>query len=390
MQRRVAIISSHPIQYNAPLFSLLSKSTDLKVKVFYTLGKPPSAGYFDVDFRINIDWDIPLFDNYEFCFLKNSSLFPGTHHFLGIINFDIFKALDDFKPDLIFLYGWNYFTNFRILFSRKISSPILFRGDSNLLNLNTNGIFKNYIKLFLLRFLFKRISLAFFCGTLNFEYFKFYGISLKKLAFMPHAIDNNRFKLPPPSLKEFKSSWGISHSTLVFLFAGKLELKKDPELLILSFIKANIPNSTLLIVGSGHLESYLKFNFSSYTNIIFIPFINQNMMPCVYHCCDVFVLPSSGPNETWGLAVNEAMASSKPVIVSNMCGCYPDLVFPGFNGFIFQSGSIDDLKSTLLYCASLGKYNLKNMGINSFKIIKNWNFFESVNVFKNSIAKIFG
>ena len=34
--------------------------------------------------------------------------------------------------------------------------------------------------------------------------------------------------------------------------------------------------------------------------------------------CDIFVLPSRGPGETWGLAVNEAMACGKPVISTQL------------------------------------------------------------------------
>jgi glycosyltransferase involved in cell wall biosynthesis len=66
-------------------------------------------------------------------------------------------------------------------------------------------------------------------------------------------------------------------------------------------------------------------------------------MPVVYQLCDVFVLPSTGPGESWGLAVNEAMAAGKPVIVSDKCGCAVDLVVNGKNGFTFIAGDINDL-----------------------------------------------
>jgi len=49
-------------------------------------------------------------------------------------------------------------------------------------------------------------------------------------------------------------------------------------------------------------------------------------MPIVYRLGDVFCLPSQGPGETWGLAINEAMASGRPVIASNKCGGSIDLL----------------------------------------------------------------
>ncbi len=45
--------------------------------------------------------------------------------------------------------------------------------------------------------------------------------------------------------------------------------------------------------------------------MIFLDFQNQQKMPLVYRLCDIFVLPSMGPGETWGLAVNEAMACKR-------------------------------------------------------------------------------
>jgi glycosyltransferase involved in cell wall biosynthesis len=48
-------------------------------------------------------------------------------------------------------------------------------------------------------------------------------------------------------------------------------------------------------------------------------------MPVVYRLGDIFVLPSAF-GESWGLAVNEALACGRPVIVSDRVGCAPDVV----------------------------------------------------------------
>jgi glycosyltransferase involved in cell wall biosynthesis len=59
-------------------------------------------------------------------------------------------------------------------------------------------------------------------------------------------------------------------------------------------------------------------------------------MPVVYRACDLFVLPS-GYGETWGLAVNEALACHRPVLVSDRVGCAPDVVKQGNNGWVFPA-----------------------------------------------------
>ena len=60
-------------------------------------------------------------------------------------------------------------------------------------------------------------------------------------------------------------------------------------------------------------------------------------MPAVYRLGTIFVLPSIGANETWGLAVNEAMACGCAILVSDRVGCATDLVRNGENGYIFKA-----------------------------------------------------
>ena len=61
----------------------------------------------------------------------------------------------------------------------------------------------------------------------------------------------------------------------------------------------------------------------------FLPFANQSEMPARYLLADLFVLPSLGNSETWGLAVNEAMHMGVPCLVSDLVGCQQDLVTDG-------------------------------------------------------------
>ena len=89
-------------------------------------------------------------------------------------------------------------------------------------------------------------------------------------------------------------------------------------------------------------------------------------MPRTYAAGDLFVLPSHGPSETWGLAVNEAMCLGRPVIVSTHVGCARDLVRD--NGLVFEAGNVDDLARTLGEAlASTGK--LKQWGSRSREIV---------------------
>jgi glycosyltransferase involved in cell wall biosynthesis len=82
----------------------------------------------------------------------------------------------------------------------------------------------------------------------------------------------------------------------------------------------------------------------------------------VYRLGDIFVLPSQGPEETWGLALNEAMASGRAVIASSKAGGACDLIQSGENGWIFESGNRNALEDILRRAVARGRPGLHAMG----------------------------
>ena len=107
-------------------------------------------------------------------------------------------------------------------------------------------------------------------------------------------------------------------------------------------------------------------------------------MPEIYRIGDVFCLPSKGPGETWGLAVNEAMACSRPVLVSNRCGCSIDLVDNGGNGFIFTACNKEELCARIRWFREQ-KDRLREMGTASASIIRSWSFTELASALEKAL-----
>ena len=64
MKKKLAIVTTHPIQYNAPVFSLLHENNIIEIKVFYTWGASVLENKFDPGFQKEIKWDIPLLSGY--------------------------------------------------------------------------------------------------------------------------------------------------------------------------------------------------------------------------------------------------------------------------------------------------------------------------------------
>jgi glycosyltransferase involved in cell wall biosynthesis len=108
------------------------------------------------------------------------------------------------------------------------------------------------------------------------------------------------------------------------------------------------------------------------SRVHFLPFQNQTLMPAVYRLGDLFILPSQGPEETWGLAINEAMASGRPAIASTKVGGACDLIQEGETGWIFESGDRRSLEDILRRAIGLGRNRLRTMGENAQASSAGW------------------
>src|ERR1700712_2672986 len=103
--KKLAIVTTHPIQYYAPIFKLLNARGHISIKVFYTLGQPNTH---DQGFGKKIEWDIPLLDSYDYEWVQNVSTQPGSHHYKGIINPSLIQQIQAYQPDAVLFFGWAY------------------------------------------------------------------------------------------------------------------------------------------------------------------------------------------------------------------------------------------------------------------------------------------
>ena len=344
---RLAIVTTHPVQYYAPWFRHLAATTGLDLRVFY-LWDFGVTDRVDPTFGVRVTWDVPLLEGYAHEFVPNRSKRPGTSRFWGIDNPQLPRRLAEFEPDATLCVGYNFATFAKLLLSRP-RYPLLLRGDSH--RLVAQGGWKAGIRRRVLSSVFRRFEAFLYVGQANREYYRIHGVPENRLFFCPHAVDNDRFLGERESAGTAAVAWkqelGIPRDHRVVLFAGKLEPKKRPLDLLQAFIRAAPERAVLLFVGSGALEEELRRAASGHSKVYFAPFQNQTMMPRTYAVADLVVLPSFGSGETWGLCVNEAMCLGRPVIVSSHVGCAQDLVEPGVTGQIFEAGNVDALAASL-------------------------------------------
>ena len=349
---RLAVITSHPVQYYAPWFRFLAETGRLDLRVFY-LWDGGVRSRHDPGFGQSIVWDVPLLDGYAHEFVPNTSARPGTAHFFGLRNPSLPIRLAAFAPDAALLIGYNHESFLRTIFARwplRSAYPLIFRGDSHRL-VHRPGNVREWLRRLFIAAVYRRFAAVLYVGQANRGYFRWHGVPEDQLFFAPHAVDNDRFAGDLDETRRASAAWraglGIPPNHSLVMFAGKLEDKKRPLDLLTAFERLGAGEASLVFVGAGHLEDQLRTRAAAVPNVYFAPFQNQSQMPRTYAAADLFVLPSYGPGETWGLAINEALCLGRPVIVSDHVGCAADLVEPGRNGLVFPAGDVPALTAAL-------------------------------------------
>jgi len=152
---------------------------------------------------------------------------------------------------------------------------------------------------------------------------QFYDVDKTKIRIVPNGVDLQRFK-PVQGLESIKRQIGID-SKLCVLFVGRLIPRKGLTFLIeaAKHIVKEFKETIFVIVGDGplknHLMAYLEeINLSD--NFVFLGDVNENVLPALYNCADVFALPSI--QEGQGIALLEAQATAKPVVAFDVGGVH--------------------------------------------------------------------
>jgi glycosyltransferase involved in cell wall biosynthesis len=389
---KLAVLTSHPIQYQAPLFREISKQTDIDLTVFF-LSDFSLNSYKDKGFDQEIKWDIPLLDGYNHAFLPAYGPINNTSFFRPF-SYGLKQELKEKKIDVLWVHGYSSQNYIRaIIQAKKLGIKVLFRGESNLKS-GTKNPLKLFIKRIFLKLLFKNCKGFLAIGSLNRDYYRRYGVPERKIFHTPYAVDNLSFQhlinAYTKNREAFRLSLGLQPDRPIILYAGKLMTRKHPMDLLeayigLSDVEGKEPLPYLLYVGEGEESSRLKNHAkkTGWTSIKFLGFQNQSQLPAFFDLCDVFVLPST--KEPWGLIVNEVMNAGKPVIVSDQVGCAPDLVVDGENGYIFPARNIDALKTCLEKVIS-NPTSSTQMGEHSLQIINEWGFKEDIDGLRKALS----
>lgn len=334
---RLAIVTSHPIQYYAPLFRHLATRVDIDV---FFAHRATAEDQARAGFGTSFEWDVDLLSGYPHTFLRNLSKAPTADRFLGCDTPEIGDHLRGGRYDAVLVLGW-YLKSFiqAIVAAKRAGIPVMVRGDSHLGTPAAAG--KRALKRLLYPIALRTFDALLYVGQRSLEYYRFYGVPEERLFFSPHCVDTRWFAARSglDARDRLRAEHAISVGERVVLLAGKLiELKRPSDVIAAAHLlgRGSVP-VTVMIAGSGPLEDAVVTHArEAGVRLVLLGFQNQSAMPACYAACDVLALPSA--RETWGLVANEALACGCPIVVSDAVGCAPDLAADNAAGRIFAMG----------------------------------------------------
>jgi glycosyltransferase involved in cell wall biosynthesis len=293
-------------------------------------------------------------------------------------------ALEQAKPDVVAVNGWNNFGSLaaaNCCVERGI--PMVVMSESARAD-EPRAWWKEMLK----RRIVDLYSAALVGGQRHIDYLVKLGMLRERIFTGYDVVDNAYFRRTTQEIRSQKSD--VRKQDCLpenyFLASARFIEKKNLPRLITAYAEyrdrlkgtgvtdpgynAGAPWD-LVLLGDGPLRETLNAQLSTLNlqPYVHLPgFKPYDELPVYYALAKTFVHAST--TEQWGLVVNEAVASGLPVIVSDRCGCVPELV--NGNGFTFDPFDEQELSERLLQMASLSDDERKDLSDASYRISANF------------------
>lgn len=289
---------------------------------------------------------------------KESILKQGLWTILDIYNhhsyIKLIKILKEENPDIVHLHTPLDITLSAFDAVKRLNLPLIFTAHDYILlcrrvallhksgeictNKNINKLCKLY-RILTKKIVGNKADVVIFPSEFILRMFRDNGFFQKtKKVILPHPIQLN-------NINTGKDNAVISKPNLNILYVGSLTRHKGIQILIEALKRIKNDNVRLAIVGSGRYKNKLENMANPDKRIAFYGKICNDDIESCYNKSDVLVVPSVCL-EVFGIVILEAFRAGIPVIASRIGGI-AEVVKNNYNGFLFESGDINQLKQIL-------------------------------------------
>ena len=272
------------------------------------------------------------------------------------------STLEAVSPDCVVVSGYSFPASIALIkaaSARRI--PVVVCSESN--SFDTGR--KPHVE-WIKRQVLSNTSAAIVGGSPQHDYMLELGLPDQAVFLRYNSVDNDHFA----------SSCNTSTTRTVFCAVARFTEKKNHIGLIRAFSrfkKETASNAVLNIAGDGPLRPEIEALIGELIpdgSVQLVGPVPYPELPKFYTTSSAFIHPST--TEQWGLVINEAMAAGLPVLVSDRCGCAPDLVEDDVTGRQFSPFDEEDIVAALSWFDALTDESRRKMGKCAKERIADW------------------
>lgn len=362
MTCKLVIVTEIIAPYRIPVFNALAERPEIALEVVFLAENDPTLRQWKVY-------------NEEIKF--HYRVLPSWRQRLGkynvLINRGLKSALSQLQPDVVLCGGYNYLASWSAAYWARVHRvPLLLWSESTAWDQR-----RGYHLVELMKRRFLALCAAFVVpGKSSLNYLKDMDIAEQRIFTAPNAVDTALFSKFAETARRDESAVRGCHRlpSRYFLYVGRLIKEKGVFELLEAYgrLKAETrANIGLVFAGTGAANRELVERAARIVpgTIQFLGFVHREHLPEIYALADGLIFPTH--SDPWGLVVNEAMACSLPVIVTNVAGCALDLVRDGWNGFVLPPRDVSGLSFAMASVAEDSARRIKMGSRGKERIVAN-------------------
>ena len=345
---RLLVFVGNPTQYHSPIFRGLNDALGGRMQVMYgdDIGARP---FFNPEVNAVIEWDVPVLGGFPYKIFPNRAS-SDSKGFWSRNNPGMIGHVMHSTASHVLLHGYDTLSALYVYIAARLSGKkIIFRGETVARPGGGNRRMERF-KRALLPLFFRGVDKVLWSCLNNRDYLATHlGRQTHKLVRFPCAVDNDFFRahrLDAAGVAAARRALGIPEDHMVIATCSRLTRRKRTHLILDAMARLDTDKVTLLVIGGGPERDALEAQAQRDGLSLHVTgFVGQKRVAQLLALADVFALLSiydASPK-----ALNEAMNFPLAIIASTGVGTARDLVRPGQNGHLFETGQDDALADWL-------------------------------------------